>query len=230
MKRKHNSGFTLLEVLTVISIIGILSAILYPAVSSIIGKARKSNSSNNLRQIALAANSYMKTTGASRTIKASTPQEWAYLLAKYEGLNSASLYILKDDDLANAQSSQAPEQICFIDATGTKSINSDFQGFPLSYALVSNISVSASETTTPIAWTRGLQENGYWASKDASIPGVYGSEGGHIVYLDGHVVYYESLINEDGTGKLVDYETRQPTYNIMDAINSNATVLESTNN
>jgi prepilin-type N-terminal cleavage/methylation domain-containing protein/prepilin-type processing-associated H-X9-DG protein len=229
MERKSYSGFTLLEVLTVISIIGILSAILYPAVSSIIGKARKSNSSNNLRQIALAANSYMRTTGVSRTIKASTPQEWAYVLAKYEGLNNASLYILKDDDLANAQSSQAPEQICFI-SSGTKSINADFESFPLSYALVSGISVSAPETTTPIAWTRGLQENGYWASKDSSTPGVYGSEGGHIVYLDGHVVYYESLINEDGTGKLVDYSTHRPTCNIMEAISPNATVLESTNN
>ena len=102
--RRHSSsqiqGFTLIELLVVIAIIGILIAMLLPAVQQAREAGRRTQCVDNLRQLALATLSYEAASGFSRRrelsrrnkIKSFPPVKYPFVSA--DGQNQFSWAVL----------------------------------------------------------------------------------------------------------------------------------------
>jgi prepilin-type N-terminal cleavage/methylation domain-containing protein len=82
--KQHRSAFTLIELLTVIAIIGILASILIPTVASVRESAKASVCISNLRQLGMSATIYaLENRDKLPDAGAGTDAAWARTLAAY---------------------------------------------------------------------------------------------------------------------------------------------------
>lgn len=195
------AAFTLIELLTVIAIIGILAAIVIPTVGTVREKAQRAVDSNNLREILKAAQIYAgdnqdklpdpQPTSIPNSVL-NTPQpawKWPGILAKNNILTDPAFYFAKNDP---AFSGVYPTFIINPTAARNQLHTSFTNARSPSWTFTGGVKMSDA-ATTPVIWTRGLQANGFWSATS----GVYKDTGGFIAFLGGNIAFYANTTNQN---------------------------------
>ncbi|GAB5560837.1 MAG: hypothetical protein SynsKO_24840 [Synoicihabitans sp.] len=222
--RRRLAGFTLVELLTVVAILGILAAIIIPTVGKARETAERAVDASNLRELGKAALIYASANRdalpnpqqANRNIAGTNERYWQWFgqLARYGGFDDPSLLVSKSDSAVDQNA--LPLLIIDPAVSSPPTIQNELTALgTTSFNVVAGLRLS-DKPTVPLAFTRGLTTNGTWtetaSSEDDPNRGVYGDTGGHIVFLGGNVEFYTTI--EDG---LVS-NTGRPTSNIRQAV------------
>jgi prepilin-type N-terminal cleavage/methylation domain-containing protein/prepilin-type processing-associated H-X9-DG protein len=177
----RRTAFTLVELLVVIAIIGILVALMLPAVNAIRERARRTQCQNNLKQLGVAVLAYESATGFfppganfrdDNEYPTSAQDNWVILVLPFFEHNEIYNMIDHSLPICNAANAQAraiviPEMLCPSDAAyNTKPFNSS-----------TSQQVTDPNGVPSEAWP-GLGDN--WAR------GNYGANGGLGFMIDGH--------------------------------------------
>ncbi len=204
--RRSTAAFTLIELLTVIAIIGILAAIFIPTIGSALDKAKRAVDATNIREIVKAASIYAQDNGDKLPDPATIPTTtlnanprallWPGIIARSGVLTDPKVYFSKLDP---AFSQNFPVSIINSTLAATQAKNSLDGQFPttggaMAYEFVGGLTTSH-PATTPVAYTRGLGTTGAWSATN----GVYRDLGGFVGFLSGNVEFFNSAATPNGS-------------------------------
>ena len=212
--RRSTAAFTLIELLTVIAIIGILAGIIIPTVGKVQQTAKRAADMSNLRQIGQASQIFAQSNkdllpGKINTSTflydpnasvATSVKSVAGALALGAGLESGKMWISKADDTADDTINASVNNV-LTGAAGARTMDSSFNSAILAFGYVVGISTNYS-AGTPIAYTRGIAASG--DGKWSATTGTYKDDGGHIVFMGGNVAFYKNLGASASAGELTN--------------------------
>lgn len=210
---QQHRAFTLVELLAVITILGILMTVMATQVPAALRAARMSAASQNLRSIVLAYTSVFKKPitegGDAERGQANDIAGVAEVLARYADLKDANVWYIGSED----HTGEIPS---FVLSQGSNQVRSVK---PQAWDAVINPSRKYfNDSTYPLMWTRGLSLEGKWDPSTSP----WGEKGGHVAFGDGHVDERENLKLKP----LTKMDDGTDTSSYQDAIGPNARVVK----
>ena len=207
----------------VLGVMAILMGMLIPSVGVVRQKAQRMATGQKMRQIGLGIAAYQNITG--QALKAGSLGAWIGELATETGIREGKLYLFEEDPLVAASLDSIPPVLVRKTGVSSWTVIEGFDAFPVGIVAASGVSPMSNPSTTPVAWTRGLTTDGYWLGHDSERAGIYGDEGGFIVFLDGHVEFFRNL-EKDG-GQLAPVQTRAEQQSFANLLESSQSEQES---
>ena len=201
--KKNKKGFTLVELLAVITIVSVFMSFLFPLGRKMVFKSQLAKDIHNLRQIALSYLSCAQDANVFRELNnVASFQKWAAVLANNGGINDPNCYVSTQDN------QMIPKRII-----GTnQDILADFKELQLSWVVIRGVPTNVPLETTPLLYSKGLNiQTGEWEEDS-----LYGKQGGLVAYMDGHVQFYKNLKEQ-----LIHFKTGTVVSDLRDAIPKN---------
>jgi len=123
VKQRHQKGFTLLELLVVIAIVVVLAGLLFPAVQSVLERAKKVQAKNDLTQIVTAINAYYTEYGKYPIATSEKPLNSTETADLFNTLRA-----IGSNGGANAANAQNTRQIVFMTPPNAKDASNPRSG------------------------------------------------------------------------------------------------------